>query len=465
MPSTLREHKWLWLMIVIYFVVFAILSSLRHYNFQTQTWDMGAFVQTFWNTTQDRIMFNNLEEAKNHLGVHMSPFLFLLVPGYALFQSPYYLLIIQTLALALAAWPLYLSVLRILQSRKWALVLAAGYLLYPPLHWVNLFDFHEIAFFPLVMLTALYFSESKRWGWMALFLILSASIEENAILAVLFVGFYLLAKKEYKIGFLVVLLSAIYFILTVKVLMLALGGGLLRLDRYVHLGESFGEIAKNLVTNPQLFIETILVKSKLLYVLWLLLPVAFLPLLAGPGLILVVPGFLQNLLTFFEFQFSSFYQYDAILIPGIWVAAIFGLRFFLQHFPNREKLITVCFLLAVILSFTFRSPLNPQSFPLDLFRTTEYWETFRQMVKLVPPDVSVAAHTNLVPHLSHRKHAHMLGREPFAVDVVLLDLGDRFGFSDPQSFQNYVDSYLNTGRYEVTKLNDRFVMLIRADLK
>ena len=83
-----------WYLLALYSVIFITLSSLRHYHFETQTWDMGIFAQTFWNATQGEGLQNRIEETHNHLGVHWSPILWLLVPGYAVFQSPYFLLAI-----------------------------------------------------------------------------------------------------------------------------------------------------------------------------------------------------------------------------------------------------------------------------------------------------------------------------------------------------------------------------------
>jgi uncharacterized membrane protein len=250
------EIKILWLMILAYFIFFGVFASLRHYNFQTQTWDMAVFVQTFWNTAHGKIMHNNLEEAKNHLGVHMSPFLFILAPGYALFNSPYYLLIVQTLVLALGALPLYLLARHRLNA-PFPFIITLGYLLYPQLHWVNIFDFHEIAFFVPLSLTALYFVDAKKWLWTGLFLALAASVKEDAILITAFVGIYLLtlpSPKEKKIGCAIIILSVIYFLISVKIIMPALGGGLFRLDRYGSFGGTETEILKNIITHPLLVI-------------------------------------------------------------------------------------------------------------------------------------------------------------------------------------------------------------------
>src|SRR3989344_9055182 len=120
-------------LIIGYMVIFGTLTALRHANFETQAWDLGIFEQTLWNTAHGRILQNTIEEIPHHLGIHMSPFLFLLVPGFLLFPSPYYLLIIQTIILAAGAIPAYLLAHRLLRSTRWGLFFAALYLLYPPL--------------------------------------------------------------------------------------------------------------------------------------------------------------------------------------------------------------------------------------------------------------------------------------------------------------------------------------------
>src|SRR3989338_3530238 len=121
--DTFRRHIVLGILIILYVLIFGIFASFRHYNFETQALDMGIFTQTFWNTVHGRFMENTLEEIPNHFGVHFSPALLLL---------------------ALGAIPLYLVALRKIVSKKLSILFAAAYLLYPGLHWLNIFDFHEI---------------------------------------------------------------------------------------------------------------------------------------------------------------------------------------------------------------------------------------------------------------------------------------------------------------------------------
>ncbi|MEK7566535.1 MAG: DUF2079 domain-containing protein [Patescibacteria group bacterium] len=455
--------------IFIYVLIMGAVSVARHYNFQTQAWDMGIFAQTFWNTAHGRVMQNSIEEVPNHFGVHMSPILFILVPGFLIFPSVYYLLIVQTLALALGAWPLYLFAKKILERKDLALALAAGYLLYPPLHWVNLFDFHPVAFLVPALLAAFYFFYEKKWFWFWVFMVVAAASQEDAVLAAMFAGLFLAAlrwdeKKERKMGLAAALIALVYFVLSMKIIMPYFGGGLLRLDRYAELGGSVGEIARNLLFNPALFFKTAFSAQKLSYLFWLFLPVAFLPFVYLPAILLLIPGLLENLLTSFGNQFSGFYQYDSMLIAGIFISSVYGLRTLLKRRPDKALLFKSIIICAIFAGFLLRSPVSPFSFPVEFFKSNERQQTLRQIVKSVPSGASVAAETNIVPHLSDREYVYMSGSEPFMVDVVILDGADFFGFKDPDSFRKYADSYANAGEYDVRVIKERYIVFTKKGL-
>lgn len=502
----LSEKRALWLLIGVYFVIFGLLTSLRHYNFHTQAWDLAAFVQSFWNAVHGQGLINNLEQVENHLGIHWSPFLFLLVPFYFFFRSPYTLLLLQTAALALGALPLYSLAKRVLNSQPLSYMIVALYLLYPGLQWTNMYDFHEISFFLPLFLSALYFIEAKRWGWAGLFLVLSATVKEDAILVVLFAGIYVLfmarrhseaeaesdsakpknLKRSFtafrmtskSFGILIIILALVYFLLATKVFMPAVGGGVLRFDRYANLGENPTAIVKNVVNNPGLLGQTLFDGRKLSYLFWLFLPVVFLPFFQWRAWILLIPGLAENLLTNYHFQFSGLYHYDAILIPGIFVGAIYGLNNVILQLRSETKKSVVgepveplrlhwIVLSMAIIVFLIRSPLGLANFPIDYFRDSPIKTAYRNMVRLVPKDksVSVAALTNLVPHLAHRDRIHALGSETGLMDMVLADLQDRFGFKDETEFKTYLENYLKSGLYKGQLFDDRYLVIIHNKLK
>ena len=469
------QYRFLSIAILIYFLIVGTVAVLRHYQFQTQAWDMGIFEQTMWNTVNGRVMQNSLEEIPNHLGVHMSPFLFLLVPFYAIFPSPYFLLIIQTAALALAAVPLYFFAKKVFGRERLAKAFVLSYLFNPALHSVSLFDFHASAFFIPLALTAFYFWVERKFVWAGFWLVLAALTQEDAaVMAAAIAGYWLLAalirreggKFKFSWGgpsrksLILLFFLGLYFWLAVKWLMPAWGGGLLRLDRYSHLGGAVGEIIKNLFTNPGLFWATIFTAAKLKYLLFLLLPVALLPLLSLSSIFLLLPGVLENILTNYDTQFSGLYQYDAVVLPGLYIAAVYGASALLKLF-GREKIIFYFLLFFSGGAFFYYSLISPWQFPVDLFRRELSAKQYAAIVRLIPTAASVAAPTNLVPHLAHREYIRVLGNEGFWTDIVIIDRFDKFGFGTDEQFQAYFDARVNSGQYKMTIIDDRYIILVK----
>src|SRR2546430_15439939 len=95
-----------------YFLLYSVLSVLRHLTYHSFGFDLGLFDQVFWNTTQGRLFESTMSQAlpipHSLLGDHFSPVFLLVMPFYFAFPHPETLLVIQTLALALRAWPVYL---------------------------------------------------------------------------------------------------------------------------------------------------------------------------------------------------------------------------------------------------------------------------------------------------------------------------------------------------------------------
>ncbi len=474
-----KGARFLLVLMTLYIVVFGALTALRHYHFLTQTWDLGIYEQTLWNTVHGRIMQNDLEEIPNSLGVHFNVIMFLILPGFAIFPSPYYLLLLQTIILALGAWPLYLFARKHLNDVRLAQIVAIGYVLYSPLHWLNWYDFHPVAFVVPALLAGIYFLDERRLWWAALFLGLAASTQENAILAVMFAGLYAVLMngtgkavtghntrwRVWAPGVVVMVVALVYFLLVIEIIMPSLGGGLLRFDRYAHLGGSLFDIVGNMARHPLLLVRTVASWGKLEYVFWLFLPVVCLPFLEWRALLLIVPGLLQNMLTTFSPQFSSNYQYDATLIPGMFIGASLGLAMLVRRYPTKKKMFAWVLCVSILVAFFVRSPIRPLDFRLGFFQSNATREAMEAAVRMVPDGASVAAHTYFVPHLANRAKIYMLGFEREPVDVLVVDGASAFGFRDGHAFRSYLEKYMNSGNYVVRRLDDRFAVIVRKDVR
>lgn len=187
--------------IAAYTLFFSAYTCYMHYTFKTYAWDLGIITQSLWTTINSgKILYSTLEvpygnPSGNFLGVHFSPILFLILPIYALYQSPETLLIFQSFILALAALPLCWIARDKIGKKLYALAFATAYLLNPALHGVNTFDFHLEIFTPLFILLAFYYIEKNQWIKAVLFLILELITIEFAPLIVFSLGLYFFLKK------------------------------------------------------------------------------------------------------------------------------------------------------------------------------------------------------------------------------------------------------------------------------
>jgi len=109
---------------------YAACSLLIHYSFHSFGWDLGLFDQLLWNLSRGNGWEYSFREM-SYLGDHFQPLLLVLVPLVSLDMGPVPLLVVQAIALAAAAIPLFASV-RALSGERAAWLLAATYLLSLP---------------------------------------------------------------------------------------------------------------------------------------------------------------------------------------------------------------------------------------------------------------------------------------------------------------------------------------------
>src|SRR5262249_9797907 len=92
--------------------------------------------------------------------------------------------------------------------------------------------------------------------------------------------------------------------------------------RYSHLGNSVLDVLLTIVARPWRWIPVVLHGSKLVYLVTILAPLAFLPLLALLPAAGALPGLAMNLLTFDRFLFSYRTQYQSFVLPFLVLASV-----------------------------------------------------------------------------------------------------------------------------------------------
>jgi len=313
--------------IAAYFLFFSIITVLRHLSLNSTAFDLAIFDQTIWGYSTGHIIFNTVR-GLNLLGDHMHPLLFLFAPLYKLIPMPEGLLVLQSLGLALGALPIYLIARKRLGNTVGAMI-SLTYLIYPTLQYLNMFDFHPETFATPLLLFAIYFADAKKYFRMIVMLVLAGMAKEQMPLALASIGAYVfLAQKKRKLGTLMALGGLAWFILNFKVLLPHFYGSTTyaHIIGYEYLGSTPLEMIKNAILHPQIIISHLLTIDRLVYISLLLLPLGFgiAAILGLPYLLLAAPFFAINLLKTQNMTTTALYQYNAELIPFIFLAAIMG---------------------------------------------------------------------------------------------------------------------------------------------
>jgi uncharacterized membrane protein len=400
-----------------YFVLYSVLSVLRHTTYHSFGPDLGIFDQVFWNTTQGRFFESTMSlvqpQPHSYLADHFSPIYLLLLPAYALIPRPETLVVIQTLFLAVGVWPLYLLARRRLEPGLTRLVWALVYFLFLPVAFINLFDFHELALVVLPLGFAIYFLETGRPGLFLLSLLSTFLVKEELPLVGVGFGVYiLLARRDWKLGLGVLAGSLAVFFTVVRVIIPAFGGGSYAYFasrfamRYAELGTTPQEMIVNALTHPGRLVHLIFQGQKLKFLVGIFGPVLGLTAISGWAAILVLPTLGILLLSNYGPQYAFTSHYSAPLIALVIGTSILGLA---RLRPSFQGPVTAAVLVSSLaFSLAFGDLPFSRHFDPRLFQAEPRYAAFVHNLDRIPPGASVGAENNLTPHLSHRRFIYNL---------------------------------------------------------
>lgn len=340
----------------------------------------------------------------SQLGDHFTPIYVALVPIYFVYPHPETLLVIQALALALGAWPVYLLA-RLKPAPGYALLWVFVYLVFIPLAYVNLDDFHETAFAVAPLGFALYFLERGRRGWFIACLLLTFLVKEEMALIGAGFGIYILAgKRDWKTGLGVLLGSLAAFEVIVQVAIPYFAGGHSYpyiADRYAAVGGSPLGVLRTALTDPLRIVRAVAQVRKAEFIVALFAPVLALTAFAGWAAVLVVPTLAYSLLSAYEPQFAFTSQYPAPLIPLIVGTSIIGL----SRLPAGARRYVAAGVLVSSLASSWGYGYLPWSRKFDpgLFETPARYAAFVPALAQIAPDARVSAETGFSSHLAARR--------------------------------------------------------------
>jgi uncharacterized membrane protein len=394
------------LLIALYSAVTSGLLIHLHRYFHT-FYDLALFDQIMWNTVSGRLFQTSLESSPHYFGVHFSPILLIFYPIYAWRGDPISLMAARTVLISIGVVPIFLAAKSTFKSAPIALFFAAAFLASPLTLKVNIESaFSAEGLMIPFLLFALYFLREEKMGLFAAVCLLTCLIKEEAPLTVAFLGLYAaVIKRKRKVGISIFILSFIYFFTVVLWVIPHFAGGdsysVRAAGGYEYLGIGVLQIIAGMIKSPLLVLTKMLTAEKWKYVFFLFFPSLFFPLLGYEILICLAPALFMNLISDNPTQYEIFSRYTAAIAAVVPIALIDGVQRALSR-VKRGNTRAGFFLAAVFILILGCSAFTHLLFPVYIPHNSYHAEVSDGMLKLIPPNASVTATSNFLPHLTHR---------------------------------------------------------------
>ena len=451
-PTALRARAPLTIVVAAvaaYAAYFGYYSVQHHHNLRTNSYDLGIFDNVLWNAA-DRYSFSlpaspTLGPDARHLGQHATFIALAVAPIYGMLPRAETALWMQSVIVALAALPLFVIARRRLGAWS-ACLIAVGYLLYPPVHGPNLYDFHFIMFGPFFLWTSVMLLEARRDFLAAPVVVLSLLVREDIAAGVAMIGAYLIMTRQRPRAGLVLALLGCVYVGVVKLIIMPGGihGGGSFVEIYRGLlpkdESGFGAVLGTVATNPAFTWKTLLTYDKLVYVLQLATPLALLPWLRPIGWVFSLPGLLFCLLVTHALPLIQIsFHYTPHWTTYLFLALIVNVEWLGQqgatpaHGMAHKRAALATFALCMVLGShqygaimqhnSMRAGFGPFVFGSTDAQRADY-EALVAMIAQVPKDARIVASESLVPHVSNRRYAYTLRMGVFDAEYLLATTDD-----------------------------------------
>jgi uncharacterized membrane protein len=388
-----------------YAALFVFAAVLHYVVFQEARLDLGNMVQTIWNTVHGHFLGLTGPSGSqgSRLGSHVDPFLVLLIPVFWISSSPLILLVLQAIAVASGALPVFWLARKHLGSPRAAAHFAFAYLLYPATQF-NAFTpgdgFHPVSLAVPLVLFAVWFLDEDRLVAFSAVALLAFSTKEEIPLAIGCLGIWYAVRKGHRLVGLSVFaagLGATLFNFLWVIPHFSPTGASPFADRYTAVGGTPSGMAHKVFTDPGAFVHAIASGHKAGYLALLLVPSLGLFLLEPLLFLGALPDLAINLLSSNSNQTTLQFQYTAGILPFVVAATIFGA----VRLKNRRMDLPL-WVLAAATAVAIYSPISLSAGDLRALGSPVV-AAKAHAVSLVPKSAPVAASTRLGGYLSTRR--------------------------------------------------------------
>lgn len=424
----IRTNKYLLLTIIIFGVIYSLISIVNHYNFRTYALDLGAYTNALydyihfqWN---DSTVFKEAKE--NLLADHFDLYLILFSPLSLIYKS-YTLLFVQIFFILLGGLGIYKYFSLLRGEGRLALFATIYFYLFFGVFSALSFDYHSNVIAACLIPWFFYFIKQRRIIGASLMLLFILISKENISLWMAFICLGLIIeyrKDPFWRNYLVIsfLICIIYFMLITNVIMPALSNS----KTYSHFSYSFlgsneFEAILFLIKHPLESLKTLFINhtgnASADYVkaeFHILVLISGLPLLIFKPqyLLMLIPVYFQKLFNDNYVLWGIDGQYSIEFAP---ILAI-GIFSVINELKNNRlvKLISVIVIVAA-LGCTIRimdsTILYTDKSRIAIYKPSHYSRNYplakvREQLSKIPDNAIVSAQSPFLPHLALRDNIY-----------------------------------------------------------
>ncbi|GGM04898.1 DUF2079 domain-containing protein [Dactylosporangium sucinum] len=422
-------------------LLYATVSLNRFRTWRASTYDLVIFDQAVRSYAHGQLpvaivkgVHNGFGPDFSVLGDHVSPVLVLLAPLYLVYDDPRTLLVAQAVLLACAIAPLWRFTRRELGVTA-AYGAAAAYALSWPVAGAVSFDFHEVAFAPLLLavlfdqLSMLRHGAGRGWR-LALAAAAVLCVKEDLGLALAGVGLCLLlpyrgrppGRGDVLLGLGCLLGGPAYTAFATQVIIPAFGGRPDYYWSYDHLGPTVPAALWHVVSQPVDAWYTVTHPATKINTMLLLLAVGALTPLVSPYLAVTLPLLAERMLSESPGWWGTGAQYNAFLVIPLLCAGVDGAARIARRWPSRRVAtawtVTVVTVAGVALpNFAFR-----ELFRTSAWRQTDDMRAAAHAAAHIPDAALVETASSIGPQLTSRTQVLLWDRTPRWAPWVVADI-------------------------------------------
>jgi uncharacterized membrane protein len=429
-------------------VVAAALGYAAFFTFYLLRWHYKLRTGNFDLSINNNLMYGGLHgdflqspvafpaDPNKYLAAHAKFGHYLFLPIYALFPRAETLLVIQAFLIGAGSIPLFLFARR--HIAEWAaLLVTLAYLAYYPMHGASFSEFQNVPIAALFVFLVVWAADTRRWVWMGVFTAIALLMREDIPVGLSVIGLFLLVTGYRPIAGLVLTSVSLTYFMLLRFYVMDEAGDWWFPTMYKELwadGErGFRSVIKTLITNPLFVLSKLITEKKVMYLLHLLVPLAFLPLRRWYLWCCLIPGALLTLLvTNYDPPTSFSFHYVMHWAPYLFMGAVLALEAIgksveLGAIRQHAALITMCGASAV-LSYnygafaarenSFKGGFHKVEFTFSEAERARY-ARLQELIKIIPPDAKLAATEKVGPHVSSRRVLHTMRQGPRGADWIL----------------------------------------------